>query len=369
MTLLTALALGWLDLRYQWRPALVMVLLLMITSMAYLTLQGYQSSLQAEFPPLENSFLVVQESHTVGEISGSRLDSTIGDQLSALGLSPVIPEIHAVVGTSTEDASMLRGVDPALYRQANSFTLLSGQPLAPANQDGSPSRQAFIGWRLAERRGVAAGEVLRLRGRDFQVSGIFRTGTYVDNEAWVSLPDARELLGWGEDVSIFLVPVNGPLQPDTEFAPGVGVARRGEDFQADVRRYFPVLELISATLQLTGAATALALGSLLVRLAWVQRRYLAILRSLGYPRASLFAYLAGQALAISLSGALLGLSGSLILTSTLRTNVLSLALRPVYNWQTLAASLAWVLGVALISALAPAVWLSRLNLVFLLRRE
>lgn len=354
-----------LDLAASWKQSGILALLVATTTLAYLSVGAYQAGMERLIPGIDAGSLVVQASHTTGEIAGSRLPASVEDQLRRLGLEPVVPEIHAVVGTSAEDAVLLRGVDPARYHLALSFELLSGQALQP----GETPRLALLGWRLAERRGLSVGAPVRLRGRDFQVAGIFRTGTYADNEAWISLTEAQVLLGWQDEVSIFIVPNNGRLQPGAELPGGISVIRRGEGLQNDVRRMAPLLSLISDILQLTGWATACALAVSLLRLAWLRRRQSAVLRCLGFSPAALTAYLLAQSTAIAGGGALLGLLGSLVLTNSLRTLLLGLEMRPQHTPEILLSGLVWTAAIAGLGMLFPAVWLGRQNLADLLRRE
>jgi ABC-type lipoprotein release transport system permease subunit len=365
VSVLAMLRIGWLDLTASWKQNGILVLLVATTTLAYLSVGAYQAGLERLIPGIDAESLVVQQSHTTGEIAGSRIPASLETQLAAQGLEPVVPEIHAVVGTSAEDAVLLRGIDPARFHLALSFELLEGQLLQP----GEAQRQTLVGWRLAERRSLTPGAQVSLRGRSFQVSGIFRTGTYADNEAWISLADAQALLGWGDEVSIFIVPNGGSLQPGTDLPGGISVARRGEGLQNDVRRLSPVLGLIADILQLTGWATACALAVSLLRLAWLRRRQTAILRCLGFSPAAQSAYLLAQSAVIAGGGALLGLLGSLALSSSVRPLLLGLEMRPQHTPEILLSGLAWTAGIILIGMLFPAVWLNRLNLAALLRRE
>jgi len=52
----------------------------------------------------------------------------------------------------------------------------------------------MIGTSLADRLKTGIGEVIKLRGREFTVIGIFKTGSYEDSQAWISLQDAQKLL-------------------------------------------------------------------------------------------------------------------------------------------------------------------------------
>ena len=59
-------------------------------------------------------------------------------------------------------------------------------------------RDTMIGYLLAEKIKAKVGDIITLRGRDFQIIGIFRKGTFTDNDAWISLQSAQSLIGLGE---------------------------------------------------------------------------------------------------------------------------------------------------------------------------
>ena len=77
----------------------------------------------------------------------------------------------------------------------------------------------MIGARLAEERQLLPGDMIPVRGRDFQVVGIFDVNTYASNEVWISLEDAQALLGWGTDVSVYVIP-NGETYQEGDTLPG-----------------------------------------------------------------------------------------------------------------------------------------------------
>ncbi len=132
----------------------------------------------------------------------------IEEELISLGYSRVIPAVHSFTATAGRDFQFVYGVDLEQYQDVERFQLLEGRVL----QVGDPERSVMLGFLLAENIKAKPGDMISLRGRDFQVVGIFKTGTFTDNDAWISLPAAQTLLGWGEDVSYYLVPDGGVLK-------------------------------------------------------------------------------------------------------------------------------------------------------------
>ncbi len=362
---LILLRLGLQDLASQRRLGMMMALVIAIAVGIFTVLSSYRTGLAAEFGRLAPNLLVVQESQSFGEIYGSRLPSQVGDRLAALGVSLLVPEIHEVTGTSIQNATLLRGVDLEQYTLVESFKLTSGQQLS----QNSPPRTTMIGSRLAENQKVSPGSTITLRGRDFTVSGIFHTGTYMDNEAWVSLADAQSLLGWGQDVSIYIIPDEGILHEGESLPGGVSISRKGEGSQAIAYQYQAVIDLMGVIVTAMGAATALALTNVLWRLAWLRRREMAILRTTGFTALSLSGYLLIQALGVTLVGLLLGSLGALALTSFVRLVAFGFTIAPKLDASTVLLSLGWIGLVMVAGSLLPVWWVGRLNLAHLLHSE
>lgn len=353
------------DLFSHRRLVLAMSLLISVAVGVFATLDAYRTGLAAEFSRLTPNLLVVQESQSFGEIYGSRLSPQIGEQLSKMGISLVVPEIHVITGTSTQDATLIRGIDLTQYTLTESFSLVSGRKLQP----GDPYRSTMIGGRLANSRHLKPGEIISLRGRDFNIVGIFQTGTYSENEAWMSLVDAQNLLGWGNDVSIYIIPDEGILHEGATPFAGVSVAQKGEGVRFESSQWQPVINLISIVAYALGAATALALTNILWRLARARRRELAILRTTGFPILSLISYLFAQAVGVVLPGLLLAGIITWALTSGVQVAVQGFTLEPRLNTAAIITSLGWVSLIMLAGSIIPAWWLGHLNLIQQLHSE
>jgi putative ABC transport system permease protein len=356
---------GLRDLLSHWKLALAMSLVASVAIIVYLTLVGYQQGLETQFGSLSRAFLTVQETDSFGEIYGSRLAAQVGDELKTMGVELVVPEIHDIIGTSVDKAVMLRGVDLEQYNHVETYRLVSGQAL----EAGKAPRRAMIGYRLAENKKLGPGKTISLRGRDFTVIGVFRTDTYTDNEAWVSLEDAQALLGWGTDVSVYIIPEAGPVKVGDILSGGATAALRGEAGQSLSSQYKPVLDVHGAAAQVMGLVTALTLANVLLRLALIRKRDLAILRTVGFQRKSLGIYLGVQALAIALAGAIQAALGTIALSSVMRLGVFGFDIRPVFDLSTLMNSAVWLLVITLAGSVLPVWAMNRLNLAQLLRIE
>jgi putative ABC transport system permease protein len=359
------LQLGLHDLFNHRRLALIMALSIAIATAMYIFLVTYRAGLAAEFIEQTPNLLVVHDNQNVGDISGSRISSQVPEMLSGLGISMIIPEIRAVTGTSVQNATLLRGIDLEQYTRLESFTMLSGRRLEP----GDASRLAMVGALLAERQGLKTGDRVSLRGRDFTVVGIFQNGTYMDNQAWISLADAQVLLDWGQDVSVYIIPDEGILHAGDVLAGGLAVTRKGETLRLIAAQYQPMLNMWQLVALALGIGVSLTLASALWRLAWLRRHEMAILRTTGFPTRSMVGYLLVQAAGITLLGILLGGLFTLILTSSIRLTVSSFTIAPRLDAATLLPGLGWVGLIMLAGSLLPAWWLSHLNLAQLLHSK
>lgn len=364
-SVLVTLRLGCRDLLIQRRLALVMSLSIAIAFGMLAILEVYRTGMADKYSELIPDMLLVHENQTLGEFYGSRLSSQVGERLASMGISLLIPEIRVLTGTTARNAILLRGVDLGQYSNLESFSVLSGRSLQP----GEPARQTMIGWRLARSRNLGIGNTILLRGRDFSIVGIFKNGTYMDNQAWISLADAQALLGWGQDVSIYIIPDEGILHAGTVLTGDISVSRKGESLQFIAAQFQPMIDLLRIVVAALGVATAIALTNTLWRLAWSHRREMAILRTTGFPSLSLVGYLLTQALIITLSGILSGSVFTLLFVTGVKLSVPSFTIVPRLEAQTAIYCLGWTILLILAGCLVPVWWLSHLNLAQLLSSD
>ncbi|HVN54003.1 MAG TPA: ABC transporter permease [Anaerolineaceae bacterium] len=369
-SLLAALALlrvSLQDLAARWKLTLAMTLVVALSILIYLVVTVSQNEIGSLMTRVRPDTLVVQQNRAFGEIYGSRLSPEIGNQLKGLGIPSPIPAIHEIVGASIGEAILLRGVDLPTYLNSERPWIVAGRALQP----GDPPRLALIGARLAGLKRLSPGGSISLRGRDFQVVGIFRLDTYLDNEAWISLQDAQALLNLGKDVSTYEIPDNGVLQEGQTLPGGLVVARKGESGKNFARQTLAIFTYLGLAARVMALAAAFTLTNVLWRLAYLRRRSLGILRSLGFGRSTVGLYLLGQAFSIVVSGFVAGILGFTILRilalSTLNVFGLSLSAPP---GPSLAGSLAaWIALVAVVGVALPAFLISRSSLAGLLLSE
>jgi ABC-type lipoprotein release transport system permease subunit len=339
------------DLSVHRRQAIALGMVFAIAVTAFVSLGGYRQSLSSDYRPARADQLVVQETQSFAEFYGSRLAPDIGVALEGLGVAGAVPEIHAIVGTTLEDAVLLKGVDLDRYLELDSFVVRAGRGLHP----GDSPRQSMIGARLAERLSAGPGDTIRLRGRPFEVIGVFETGSYTENEAWVPLTGAQELLGWGQDVSLFVVTDNGRLTPGEQLLDGVSVARRGELWSTFPRQWEGLMTLIETVTQAIGLAAAFSLAAMLWRLAWRRRWQIAVLRSLGFGRTVFSVYLVVQGASIAFAGGVCGVLAAMALLRWVRPTLAGVSLRPQLTPDLLFSTVVWLGLLTLLSVVVP-VW-------------
>jgi ABC-type lipoprotein release transport system permease subunit len=360
----TVAGLGLRALVAHWRTVVIMALTIALSLAAFLLLSAYRA-MSSRYAQLSESFLVAEQNGSIGEFYGSRLPIAAAETLRSAGASLIVPEIHTVTGTTTANAVLLRGVSLNDYSRIESFRILSGQALQP----GDPPRSVMVGELLAKDRGAFPGGLIQIRGRDFTVAGIFTIGTYADHEVWMSIADAQELLGWGSDVSIFIVPAGEKLKEGDELPGQIALVRKGESGVNLVKEWVPLFDLFDLVAFSLGIAVAVALANMLWRLAWLRRRDLAILQSLGFGRLVLTAYLFVQAAAIGLLGYLIGAFVAINLSRLASIQTAGVSVQPVFDGAVLAWSLLIAVLISLAGSALPVLWLSRLNLASMLRAE
>ena len=330
------------DMRHRWRVMVALGTMVALTVAMVVLLDGYVHSIGARFRSAQPS-LVVQQESTVGEFAGSRISAAVGDDLRALGFDPVA-EVHAVTGTSGTDAVLIAGVDPGRYQALDPYRLLGGRHL----RAGEAQRTAMLGTLLADRLAVGTGGVVHLRGRAFAVVGVFELGTYLDDAAVVPLADAQALLGWGDDVSLYVVPEGGALADGDVLEGGLVVAPRGDIALVD--EWGPVIDLLVAAVRLLALGAIAVLAVALWRLAWLHRVDLGVLRLMGFGRATVNAYLGVQAVLLVAASSAVGVVAAVAVAPHLARTTLAVTTMPVIDatvlWRAAAVGAA-VLAVAL----------------------
>lgn len=312
------------DFRRRWRVMLALGVMVALTVGTVVLLDGYVRTIDVRFAASQPR-LVVQQESTVGEFEGSRISASVADLLRERIAGEPVAEIHTVTGTTGADAVLLAGVDPDHYRDLDPYHLRAGRHL----RSGESRRTAIIGITLANRFGIGQGDAIRLRGRDFGVVGVFELGTYLDDAAIVPLADAQRLLGWGSDVSLFVVPDDGSLTTGQLLPGGLAVAQRGD--VALIDEWAPLLALLASAVRLLALGAVAVLAVALWRLAWLHRVDLGLLRLLGFPRRSVAVFLGTQAMVLVAVSSGVGVVAAVAVAPALARTTLGVTIVPVVD--------------------------------------
>ena len=361
--MITMMRLGLQEAGLRWWMTIVMGLTVAASIVCFLVLNAYYTDLVSRYSTLAIDNLVVEESGSMGEWTGSRLPASVTQDLT--GASLIVPEIHTIVGTSPENAVMLRGVGLENYAKVETYKMTAGRAL----QTGDPARQAMIGALLAEERHLTEGGTIAIRGRNFKVVGVFSNGTYADHEAWISLSDAQVLLGWGSDVSVFVIPAGEKLKAGDMLPGGLSVVQKGEAGVNMVKELQPIFNLLGLVAVTLGVAAAVVLANMLWRLAWLQRRDIAIIQSIGFGKLSVAVFLLVQGASIALLGFGLGVLVSLGLGEFTRLSANGSSIHAAFDAHILLLTFLYACLITAAGSVLPAWWLAHLNLAMLLRSE
>lgn len=303
------------DMKKHWGLALVLTGLFSFVFAPYLILSSHYKSAMQLYSNLEENWLVVGSSDGLSEIHGSRITSEIQNMLIEKGYTDPVPEIHQIVGTNLANGTPIKGIRLEDYPKYNSFTLMAGRALEPGDQ----SRLAMVGDTLSKTKELQVGGDVLLRGRKFRIIGIFKTGSLQDNEAWISLEDAQNLLNYGEDVSLYLIPDSGPLNIGDLLQEDVLVSQKGESggiFHYSITSFFNFFGIVDI---LVGIGSAITLGNMLFRLAFLRSQEFGILKSIGFGFKGLAIYFFTQAGLIIVFGIIIGILIAILIISTMIT--------------------------------------------------
>ncbi len=352
-------------LRSHWKVVCLMVLFFAINVFGALLLSGYLDSTERLFQTIDQDYLIIHESDTYAEFYGSRISPQVGDALKQLGYSQVVPALHTATGTIGRDFQFILGVDVSQYRDVERFEMLSGHELTTDD----PDRSAMVGRVVAERDGTKTGDTISLRGRDFKVIGIFETHGFYDNDVWISLQDAQNLLGWGTDVSYYIVPDDHILKPGDAYIENTVISHRGETLSFATNMFINTIDLYSLIVSIIGIATAISLGNVIFRLVTLEKYHLAILRSVGFSRMHISLTILIQTGVIFLAGFGLGLVGALLFPHLYQVTMVDAVIEPDLGFTNIIKPFFILGGTALVSIVIPLIWVYHSNVSSLLRSE
>ncbi|KAA2283948.1 ABC transporter permease [Arenimonas fontis] len=311
------------SLPQRWGPSLVIVIGLAGVVAVFTALlamaQGFASTLREA--GREDNALVMRGG------SGAELNSGLGgDAVNLIRLAPgirkgedgeplaageliVIAELFKKGETVNGANVTLRGVEAASFALRPQLRIVEGRRF----KEGL--REIIVGAGVARQfEGVALGQVLRMRGSDWTVVGVFEAGDANDSEMWADLGAAQSAFGRGNSVSAVRVGLESPeaietlrtaLAADPRLSTEVLQERayynsQTQQFRAMVTVLAGVVTLIMAL----GAIFA-ALNTMYAAVA-TRTREIATLRAIGFGGFPVLVSVMVEAVVLALIGGLLG---------------------------------------------------------------
>jgi len=331
------------------------------------------SDLQSQIDAAVASYraeIVISERRATSPMS-SRVAGALMDQLvSEFGddLSPLL------MGTLNEPWNPYALVVGAQARFVRRIPLLSGEPFAA----GEP--QMAIGELGAQRLGIAPGQTVQVGGRDYRITGIFRTGSRIfDSALLTDIDQARRLLAR-----------DGTASHYTLAALHVGNDRSPDEVIRQVNARYPTLRAVPGT-ELSGSlrlirivrafvgtisviaifGTCVVLTNTMLMAVAERTREIGILLTVGWTPWMVMRMLLAESLLLCLLGALLGDALAVgVLHAVNRLPSVGFGWIPMdLSLMLVLMSLLMGLGVALLALLWPAQVVMRMQPLAALRHE
>jgi len=319
-----------------------------------------------------------------------------------LSATPLIYSQVMVKHAGNISGALLRGLDPFTAGKALDIdSMIKGGSLELLKRSEHEPRGVILGSELSKRMGALPGDTVTLvspigkltpLGRVaseaiFKVKALFESGMYDYDSSlvYLSLPDARDFLSLGDEVTVIEVKVKDIHESDRIaeiIQEKLGYPYWTKDWKMMNKSLFSALKLEKVTmfiiLIMIVLVGALNIISSLVMLVMEKTRDIAILRTMGVSSKSIMSIFVFQGLFVGVIGTLLGLiSGSFLCHLLARYKFIKLP-PDVYYITTLPVRMEWLdvvtiaVAAVIISFLAtiyPSWQASRLSPVEALRYE
>jgi putative ABC transport system permease protein len=280
---------------------------------------------------VEKTDIVITPKGSLMELNAS-MDQSIADRVLKLdGVQAVSPGLIETVSYNLND-----NVVPLLLNgwKNDSFSfddliLIGGRRLQSADKRG-----VMLGKNLAESTNKKVGESIEIQEQDFEVVGVFESGSLIkDGSAVLLLEELQDLMGRDASVTGFSVRVLPAVKEEDQGIRRVcGLIQQltGDDGDSLKLAATPTEEFVrgNTQLQLSKAmAWMVSLIALLVgtigmlntmAMSVLERtREISVLRAIGWPRRRVVAMVLGEAVMLSVLGALLGTIGAVVMSRLL----------------------------------------------------
>jgi putative ABC transport system permease protein len=208
----------------------------------------------------------------------------------------------------------LRGVEPDAFALRPQLKIVEGRKFTPG------LRELIVGRGVTRQfQGASPGNIVRMRGSDWTVVGVFETGDAYESELWADINVARTTFARGGSASSVLVALDeaagpGPDSFDTlktslaaDPRVSVDIIRQQDYFSGQTKQFrqtIGVLASVVTAIMALGAIFA-ALNSMYAAVA-TRSKEIATLRAIGFGGLSVLVSVMVEALLLALFGGLVG---------------------------------------------------------------
>lgn len=292
---------------------------------------------------------------------------------AASGEIVVITEVMRPGQSSGANVS-LRGVEPSGLALRDELRLVEGRLFRPGLRElivGTSARSQFAN--------LDPGSVLRFRGTDWKVVGVFASGDAHDSELWADLETVQGVFRRNGVSSVLLKLANADsfdalaarLTSDPQL--NVDVLREADYFRSQSAGLTTQIGIVTTLVGIVMALGAM-FGAINTMYSAVSTRTAEIgtLRALGFGRLPVIASVMAESLLLALAGGLLGAGIAWVLfngytVSTLGSGFTQIAFDFAVTPDLLVRGLAWSLIIGFIGGLAPALHAARIPVTEALR--
>jgi putative ABC transport system permease protein len=365
----------------RWAPSLVIVIGLAGVVAVFTALlamaTGFSSTLKATGRPDVgvvmrggsdtelNSGLDRDSSDLIKQAKGVRVGAN-GRPVASAEMSIIAELLRA---GSTKDASNItvRGVDPEAFELRPQLKIVEGHTFTPG------LRELIVGRSVTRQfAGAELGKVVRMRGSDWTVVGIFESGDANESELWTDINVARTTFGRTGSSSV-RVAFDGPDGFDKVKASLTGdprltvdVVREQDYFSAQTKNFRQTIGVLAGVVTIIMALGAVfaALNSMYAAVA-TRSKEIATLRAIGFGGLPVLVSVMIEALLLALAGGLLGAIIAYVLFNNLSVSTLGQNFtQVVFNFKVTPALVGWGLIISIvigmIGGLLPAIRAARL---------
>jgi len=365
----------------RWAPSLVIVIGLAGVVAVFTALlamaTGFESTLKATG---RTDVAIVMRGGSDAELN-SGLDRTSSDlikqakgvRVAANGKPMASTEMIVIAellrAGSTKDASniTLRGVEPEGFALRPQLKIVEGRTFTPG------LRELIVGRGVTRQfAGAALGNVLRMRGSDWTVVGVFESGDANESELWTDISVAQTTFGRAGASSV-RIGLDGPdgldkarvsLTGDPRLT--VDVIREQDYFSGQTKQFRKTIGVLAGVVTIIMALGAVfaALNSMYAAVA-TRSKEIATLRAIGFGGLPVLLSVMIEALLLALAGGLLGAIIAYVLFNNLSVSTLGQNFtQVVFNFRVtpelVARGLIISIVIGMIGGLLPAIRAARL---------